>query len=80
MAPTMYKTKSLRIEVRTKEKGHLGRPHCHVVGPGVEASIDLNTCEVLASKGFSVKALREVVQFVKERREQLLETWNDYHA
>lgn len=75
----MYRTRNLRIEIRVREKGHLGRPHCHVIGPGAEAVVDLVTGEVIESFAFRNKALKEIERELRPRLEQLMEVWNEYH-
>jgi hypothetical protein len=78
VSPTILQTNKFRFEIRTKELGHLGKPHVHVVGSDGEASIDLLTFQVLASRGFSMKALREIVRVIEVRQNDL-EAWHDYH-
>lgn len=79
MSPTIFRTQNLRIEIRIREKGHLGRPHCHVIGPDAEASIDLVTFEVLESHGFRNKALREIQMYIAQKSDHLMEAWNEFH-
>jgi hypothetical protein len=79
MPPTIIEDRGVRLVIRTREPTHKGRPHCHAEAPGADASIDLKTFEVLASRGFSRKALERIVEFVSENQKLLLEAWNDYH-
>jgi hypothetical protein len=78
MSPTLFVLHGIRIELRTKERGH-NRPHVHAVGQGAEASIAIDRVEVLASRGFSKVALGRLVNFIEQERANLLEAWNDYH-
>lgn len=57
-----------------------GNPHVHVLGPGAKAKIFLETLDVESSVGFSEKALNQIVKKVKEFREILLESWEEYHG
>jgi Domain of unknown function (DUF4160) len=77
---TVVWLKNIRIEVRSREKNHTGRPHCHAVGPGSDASIDLVTFEVLESSGYAKSDVKEIIEKIKEHHEILMEKWREYHG
>lgn len=56
-----------------------GNPHVHAIGPGCEAKIYLNTFGVPSSKGFSEKALRALIRFIKQRNTEFLEAWREIY-
>lgn len=80
MSPTIETIDGLKLVINTREQGHLGRPHCHAKKAGAEASIDLETFEVLESNGFSQPALNTIVRLVAQRQEHLLAKWKEYHG
>ena len=43
-----------------------------------EAKIEIETGEVIECYGFSESDVRQIVEFVKERKEDLKEEWNEY--
>lgn len=55
-----------------------GLPHVHVLGPGAEAKILIDTQNVIRATGFTAKELRLIQRVVAERREQLMEAWDEY--
>jgi hypothetical protein len=76
---TIVWLKTIRIEIRSREGGHIGRPHCHAVASGKNASIDLLSFEVLEVSGFSRSDVKEIVTKIKEYQEELLAKWEEYH-
>jgi hypothetical protein len=80
MSPKIIEvTKAVYIEIRLKEKGH-NTPHVHLVGPGIEASIAIDTLDVLANSGFTDRDLRKIKEFLKDRKSELKEAWDEYHS
>ena len=77
---TVVWLKSIRIEVRTREKNHIGRPHCHAVTHDCDASIDLLTFEVLESNGYTKSEVKEIIAKVQEYRDVLVAKWEEYHG
>ena len=75
--PVIFRTKSLRFCIFTDDHGN---PHVHVLGPDGEVKIFLETLEVSYSKGFSEKSVRRILKKAKERKDVLLEAWEDYHG
>ena len=72
--------KNIRFEVRTRERNHIGRPHCHVVVRDCDASIDLISFEVLESNGYTKKEVDEIVKTVKKFSNELIAKWEEYHG
>ena len=77
---TVLQFKTIRIEIRSRERGHIGRPHCHAVGPECNASIDLVTFDVLEATGFTRGDLKQIIAKVKEYQEELMAKWEEYHG
>ena len=57
------------------EVHHRGRPHFHASYAGDEASIDLETLEVLAGE-LPPRARRLVVEWAEARRDELRANWD----
>jgi hypothetical protein len=49
-----------------------------VIGPGAEAKFRLDSFECISSRGFSQNALKKLKAFLKERKDFLLEAWDEY--
>jgi hypothetical protein len=77
---TVVWLKTIQIEIRTRERNHIGRPHCHAFTADKEASIDLNPVQVLESTGFSRSDLKQILEKVQEYKEELLIKWEEYHG
>ena len=67
---TVVWLKNIRIEVRTRERNHIGRPHCHAVGRGGDASIDLITLRLLECNGFSKRDIDQILSKIREYRQE----------
>lgn len=57
------------------ELHHLGRPHFHAGYGGEEASVDIETLEVIAG-GLPPRALRLVVEWARGHQAELRENWD----
>ena len=77
---TVVWLKNIRIEVRTREKNHIGRPHCHAVGRGGDASIDLASLQVLETNGFSSGDIEQILAKIREYQTELVAKWEEYHG
>lgn len=75
MSPAIYKTGNLQIRVYPKDHNP---PHVHVVGPEAEAKFKLDNLECFYSKGFSRRSLKRIEDYLRERKQTLMEAWNDY--
>jgi hypothetical protein len=77
MSPTLFKIGNLRIVIYPNDHNP---PHVHVIGPEGEAKFELKTLKCIFVKNFSKRDVRRMQEFLLERRELLLEIWNDYQA
>jgi len=80
MSPVVKRDGKFSLNIRTREKGHLGRPHAHAEAPGAEASIDLYTFEVLESTGFNAPTLNRLCKLVERYSEELRAKWSEIHG
>jgi hypothetical protein len=75
VAPTVFKTRNLRVVIFPKDH----RPaHVHVYGPDGEAKFDIHTLECLSNKGFSERLIKRIQAYLSERQPRLLEVWDEY--
>lgn len=56
------------------EMQHLGRPHFHAGYAGDEASVDIESLDVIAG-GLAPRALRLVVEWAREHQDELRQNW-----
>ena len=65
-----------KYALQVRERDH-NLPHVHLVGGGIEASIDLETlnCSGMIPAGLK----REVLAWIAEHRDELLEDWTRWH-
>lgn len=75
MSPTIFQVWNLRIVIYPKDHEPA---HVHVIGPQGEAKFDIETMECMENHGFSEKSLRRIKEYLKERKTNLLEAWDDY--
>lgn len=54
-------------------------PHVHAIGPGAEAVFRLDDLELIRSRGFDSRAVASIQRFLQERKEELMEAWNEIH-
>lgn len=76
MSPTMLRTRNLRVVIYPNDHDP---PHVHVIAPDAEAKFELSDFECVFSRGFSMKALKQIRDYLLENKELLVETWCDYH-
>lgn len=75
MAPTLLRTKNLRIVIYPKDHNP---PHVHILGPNAEAKFLIDSLECIYSRGFSEKALKQIRDYLIEKRTFLMEAWHEY--
>ncbi len=68
--------RNVRITIFTKDHRP---PHVHAIAPDAEAVFNLETMELIRSNGFDSKSVTRIRQFIEDRREELLEAWNEIH-
>lgn len=71
MSPTIYRINKIKISLN--ENDH-NPPHVHVVSPDFIVLIDIRTCEVIKGQA-RISQLNEVLKWVEENREWLLNEW-----
>lgn len=64
-----------RLQIR--EKDHLPM-HCHLVGGNVDVAIDLETLTVQEGR-WPADLAREVLEWVSEHQQELIEEWRKWH-
>lgn len=69
-----YRTSNLRIVIYPKDHAP---PHVHVIGPGCEAKLEIQTLDVRSSFGFSDKDLSKIQDYLSSRKTELMEKWNE---
>jgi hypothetical protein len=75
MSPTIFQAWNLRVVIYPKDHEPA---HVHVIGPDAEAKFELKNLDCIENYGFSEKSLRRIKEYLKERRVNLLEAWDDY--
>ncbi|MCO5143908.1 MAG: DUF4160 domain-containing protein [Oligoflexia bacterium] len=75
MAPTLLRTKNLRIVIYPKDHNP---PHVHILGPNAEAKFLIDSLECIYSRGFSEKALKQIRDYLIEKKTFLMEAWHEY--
>ncbi len=77
---TVVWLKNIRIEVRSRERNHIGRPHCHAVLQDASLSVDLVSFEVLECSGFAKSDVKQIIEKMTQHREELMSKWEEYHG
>jgi 1-acyl-sn-glycerol-3-phosphate acyltransferase len=73
---TIVTFKSIRFIINSKDHDP---PHVHVVHPDAKVRINLETFEPMDDTAFSAPALREIIEKVKEHKEELLDEWRRFN-
>ena len=73
---TKYRLANYRITLR--EKDH-NPPHVHLMGPGFEAAVNLETVEVIDGSA-PVKVLRHALKWINDNKEELKQQWQTLHG
>ncbi len=74
--PIIIRTRNLKIYIYTKDHPPA---HVHVIGPNAEAKIDINNFKCTFVSGFSKRDINRIIKFLKDKKEVLQDTWEDYH-
>lgn len=79
MAPTVFRTQKVRFVIYTRDHKP---PHVHAIKGDfeAEAKIDLESLEVLSSRGFTTSALKLLQAEVGCRQGKLMEVWNEIQS
>ena len=49
-----------------------------MIDPDAEAKFEIKTMECVENHGFSEKSLKRIKEYLKERKSNLLEAWDEY--
>ena len=76
MPPTVLRYNKIRVVIYTNDH----RPeHVHIIGPGAQAKVDLNSLEVISVSGFSKKAMSKILKQLELDQDHLQEFWRSIH-
>jgi len=75
MSPTIIKTSNLRFIIYPHD--HLP-PHIHIKSNECEAKFCLETFDFIEAYGFSKKSLKQIKDFILERKSFFIENWNEW--
>lgn len=75
MAPTIFRAKNARIVIYPRDHWP---PHVHVIAPGAEAKFRIYDLECLSSRGFDEQTLREIREYLEDKKDILMEEWDDW--
>ena len=75
MSPTLLRTRNLRFVIYP----HDHEPaHIHVYGPNAKAKFEIETLKCIYCSGFSIKALKEIRDFLSDKTFVLMEAWYEW--
>lgn len=72
--------KSGKVKIGIVDTNDHNPPHVHVKAPGAKAKIIIETSEIVAAKGFTKQALRDLQRAVKDQKVVLLEKWEEFYG
>ncbi len=74
---TVIKLRNLKFKVNANDHQP---PHVHIEGAGSSIRVNLLTMEIMdGNTGFSESLVRQIIEYVLDNREILLEKWVEYH-
>jgi hypothetical protein len=74
--PVFIRTSNLQFVIRTKDHPPA---HVHVLGPGAEMKVSIENLQIIKSTGFSKKDASKILSFLKDKKELLVQAWEEYH-
>lgn len=74
--PTLFRIGNVRIVIHTHDHAPA---HVHAIGKDAEAKFRISDMLLMSSYGFDEKTIRNLGKFLTERKERLLEAWNEIH-
>ncbi len=74
--PTVLRIRGFRFHFWSNEGTE--PPHVHVDAAENTVKVWLETLVIVQPVGYDSRELREVVELVREHREELLKAWNEY--
>lgn len=80
-AGTVLENSKWKIKVYSPPKEH-GSPHVHVIAKGekAEVKIFLETLEVSGRTKFSKKSVKQIIAYIYENYDFLIEQWENLHG
>lgn len=73
----IFRFKNLKFKIWSNDHAP---PHVHIYGPEAHAKVNLETLEVMSSKGFSANDLKIIQQQIFKRKMKILEKWEAIHG
>lgn len=74
---TIFVFRNIRIVIYTRDHEP---PHIHAISPKGEAKIDLKSLDCFYSRGYSEKDIKMILKYISEKKDILMEAWNDIHS
>ena len=72
----VFESRSIKFKINAKDHNP---PHVHVEGLGCTVRINLSTFRAMDRTDFSKSSLKLIIEEVKNRHEELMAQWSDYH-
>jgi hypothetical protein len=73
----VFESRNIKFKINANDHNP---PHVHAEGLGCKLRVNLLTFEPMdKTTGFSLAAVRMIIEEVKNRQEELLNQWRDYH-
>jgi Domain of unknown function (DUF4160) len=69
-----------KIKIYPPPREH-GPPHIHVIAKGMNAEVKINliTLEVLGKTRFTKKAVKDIIRYLFDNQDYLIEAWEKMH-
>jgi hypothetical protein len=69
-----------KIKIYPPPREH-GPPHVHVIAKGMNAEVKINliTLEVLGKTRFTKKAVKDIIRYLFDNQDYLIEAWEKMH-
>jgi len=55
-------------------------PHVHAISPNGEAKIEIISLDCFFCRGFTRRDLKMITKLISDKREILMEAWNEFHT
>lgn len=77
--PVIFRERGYRFFFYSNEGDPREPAHVHVVKDGIDAKFWLvPTVSLAYNDGHSARALRELIEIIRQRRQECLEAWHDF--
>lgn len=76
----MIENAQWKIKIYPPSREH-GPPHVHVIAKGMNAEVKINleTLEVQGKTRFSKKAVKDIIRYLFDNQDYLMEAWEQLH-